>query len=146
MSATDGVPDAKRPEPPVVALTGQYWEATRQKTLLIQWCDDCEIPITYPRVVCPTCLGERLSWRPSTGTGSVYAVTVEHRPQDPRRSGDAPYAVALVDLDDGGRLLSNVETTSPHEVAVGDRVTVTWEPLTDGRNLPLFTPTGEDDA
>jgi uncharacterized OB-fold protein len=52
----------------------------------------------------------------------------------------APYAVALVDLEEGVRVLSNVVDCAPDDVSVGLAVAVTWEPLDDGRNLPLFRP------
>jgi uncharacterized OB-fold protein len=72
----------------------------------------------------------------------VYAVTVEHRPQDPRLASRAPYAVALVDLDDGARMLTNIVGCDPTSVTVGMPVAIAWEPLSDGRQLPVFTPTG----
>jgi hypothetical protein len=70
----------------------------------------------------------------------VYAVTVEHRPQDPRLRDRAPYAVALVDLKEGVRVMTNVVGCDPNVVAAGMAVSVTWEELSDGRNLPLFEP------
>jgi uncharacterized OB-fold protein len=91
-------------------------------------------------------LGQDLEWRPSVGTGRVHAVTVEHRPQDPRMAGRAPYAIALVDVDDGWRMLTNIVGCEASEVVVGMSVTVTWEPLSDGRHLPLFAPIGAGDA
>jgi uncharacterized OB-fold protein len=108
----------------------------------LQWCTTCERAIHYPRAACPGCLGDQLEWRPSGGAGRVYAVTVEHRPQDPAFTSIAPYAVALVELDDGVRLLTNVVDCDPESVTVGMPVTVRWEPLPDGRQLPLFAPTG----
>jgi uncharacterized OB-fold protein len=88
--------------------------------------------------VCPGCLGSTLEWRESRGHGVVYACTVEHKAQTPAL--EAPYVVALVDLDEGVRLLSNVVGCPPDQVGVGDRVQLTWEPLSDGRRLPLFEP------
>jgi uncharacterized OB-fold protein len=136
---TDGV---ARIAPPVGEVSVPFWEATRDRRLLVQWCTECEEPIFYPRAVCPGCLGTALEWRPSSGRGTIYAVTVEHRTQHPGLAAMAPYAVALVDLDDGIRMLSNVVHGDPATLRVGDRVTVTWEPLSDGRHLPLFEPEG----
>jgi len=121
----------KRIEPPVGEAAEPFWEATRDERLILQWCTACEQPVWYPREVCPTCLGDTLEWRDSSGQGAVYACTVEHK-------AEPPYVVALVELDEGVRLLSNVVGSPPDQVAIGDRVTVTWEPLSDGRNLPLF--------
>jgi uncharacterized OB-fold protein len=140
------VSDATRPEPITTEASDPFWEATRADRLVVQWCTACDRAVFFPRAVCPACLGDELEWRPSVGTGRVYAVTVEHRPQDPRLASRAPYAVALVDVDDGWRMLTNIVDCDPAEVAVGLAVEVTFEPLTDGTKLPMFRPMGESDA
>ena len=85
-----------------------------------------------------------IEWRPASGQGEVYAVTVEHRPtQLPAVFGDAPYVIALVELDEGVRLMANVVGVDISASQVGLPVTVTWEPMSDGRHLVLFTPTGD---
>jgi uncharacterized OB-fold protein len=125
-------------EPPVTPTTEPFWEATRTGVLLLQWCTACERPIFYPREVCPFCLGSALEWRPASGHGTVYAVTVEHHPMHPAMAAIAPYPVALVELDEGVRMMTRlVHCPNP---AVGLSVNVTWEELTDGRQLPLFEP------
>jgi uncharacterized protein len=130
--------EATRFEPPISEVTEPFWAATRRGRLLLQWCTACARPIWYPREVCPRCLSTTLEWRESQGRGVVYACTVEHKAQT--RALEAPYVVALVELDEGVRMLSNVVGCPPDQVAVGDRVGVTWEPLSDGRRLPLFEP------
>jgi uncharacterized OB-fold protein len=140
------VSEATRQEPPVSSLTAPFWEATRDGRLLLQWCTTCDQAVFYPRAICPQCLGDELEWRTSAGAGRVYAVTVEHRPQDPRMAARAPYAVALVELDEGPRLVSNIVGCDPASVTVGMRVNVDWEPLSDGRQLPVFRPAGATDA
>jgi uncharacterized OB-fold protein len=134
------VSDFPRFEPPISDAAAPYWDATREKRLLLQWCDDCDTVVQFPRAVCPICLGTNLSWRDAAGTGTIYALTIEHRPQNPRMASRAPYAVALVDLDEGARLLTNIVTDAPDSVSIGQRVRVTWEELSDGRCLPLFEP------
>jgi hypothetical protein len=130
-----------RLEPPVGEAGRPFWDATREGRLVLPWCTVCEQAIWYPRAICPTCLGsEAIAWREAGGRATVYAVTIEHSPQT--RALDAPYAVALVDLDEGVRMLTNVVGVPAEQVAVGDRVQVTWEPLSDGRQLPLFRPAG----
>jgi uncharacterized OB-fold protein len=143
---SDVVGETARSEPPMSSESTPFWDATRAQRLLVQWCLTCDRPVFYPRAVCPGCLGTDLEWRTSVGTGRVYAVTVEHRPQDPRMASRAPYAIALIDIDDGWRMLSNVVDCDPSEVTVGMPVSVTWEPLPDGRHLPLFSPLGASDA
>jgi uncharacterized protein len=139
----------RRPDPPVTDLTEPFWEATRDRRYLVQWCTACDRPIFYPREVCPACLSpDSLTWRQSGGTGTVYAVSVQYRPADPSMADRVPYAVALIDLDAGDgdatvRIMSNVVNCQPAAVAVGEAVGLTWEPLADGRNLPQFEPAAE---
>ena len=119
-------------EPPMDPELTTFWDGTREQQLLLPHCSDCGTVFWYPRATCPSCLSEAIDWKPSAGTGSVHAVSVMAR-------GDDPYAVVLVDLDDGVRLMSN--TTTP-DVQVGARVRLTWEALSDGRHLWLFEPGG----
>jgi hypothetical protein len=128
-------------EPVATTASEPFWEATRDKRLVIQWCLDCEQPVHFPREVCPRCLGTRLEYRPSAGTAIVHTVVVEHKVPSPM-GGDGPYAIALVDLDEGVRLMTNVVGIAPADVTVGMAVQVAWEPLSDGRHLPLFEPLG----
>ena len=133
--------DARRIEPPASEVAKPFWDATREERFVLQWCADCGKAIFYPREVCPSCLrSEGLEWRDASGTGVVYAVSVQHAPQMPMPAYAAPYAVAVVELAEGVRMLSTIVGTDPESVTVGQAVTVTWEPLSDGRNLPLFQP------
>lgn len=133
-------------EPPASDATDAFWEATRAHRYLVQWCTACARPIFHPREACPTCLSaDSLAWRQSSGTGTVHAVSVQHRPANPAMADRVPYVVALVEVDAGDgtntvRVMSNVVNCDPESVCVGDPVTLTWETLSDGRHLPLFQP------
>lgn len=140
MSQTNAEARPRRMEPPVTPTTEPYWEATRAHKFLLQWCTDCNKAVFFPREVCPACLGDSLEWRESPGRGQVYTYTVEYRPQNPNMP--APYTVALVELEEGVRLMTNVVDCDPESVTVGMPVQLAWEPLSDGRNLPLFAPVG----
>jgi uncharacterized protein len=135
-------------EPPVGVDSGPYWEATREGRLLLQWCVACERAIFYPRALCPHCgtVGP-LEWREAGGVGTVYAAGVEYKPEavGATFSNGEPFCVALVELDEGVRMLTNIVGCRPEEVHCGMPVVVTWEPLSDGRQLALFTPRHEDD-
>jgi len=133
-----------RIEPPITETSRPFWEASRDRRLMLQWCAACVRPVWYPREVCPRCFGSSLEWRPASGRGEIYAVTVEHKPQNPAMADLAPYTVVLVALEEGVRMLSSVVGMPPAAVRIGQRVQVTWEELPDGRNLPLFEPTGEE--
>lgn len=121
-------------EPPLDPELTEFWDGTRERELRIPHCRSCGKAFWYPRVTCPHCLGEDLEWRASAGSGEVHAVSVMAR--------GTPYAVVLVDLDEGVRLMSNTTGVDPADVRVGTRVRLTWEALSDGRHLWLFEPGG----
>lgn len=117
-----------------------FWEATRRQELVLPWCNECAKPFWYPRAVCPRCLGDGIEWRKASGRGVIHAVSVHHKPGPGRTPEEGPYSVVFVDLDEGVRIMSNVVGVEPQEVAVGQRVQLSWLELSDGRNLPQFTP------
>jgi uncharacterized OB-fold protein len=84
--------------------------------LAYQWSPEANRAVFYPRVICPHTGSDRLEWRVSAGLGTVYATTVTH-PRD-----GAPYNVALIDVDEGFRLMSRVEDIAPEAVKIGMRV------------------------
>lgn len=127
---------AERTLPPESEAGAPFWAATRERSLVLPWCPSCDSAHWYPRGFCPTCLSEDLEWRVAEGTGVVHAVSVQPKPTERALAERVPYAVALVDLDAGVRMLLQVVADDPWSVAIGDRVTVGWEPLSDGRHLP----------
>lgn len=136
-----------RLEPPNDPELTTFWDATREQTLLLPWCRSCTKAFWYPRPMCPHCLGDEIDWRASSGSGEVHAVSVMHRPANPLMADKAPYAVVLVELDDTAeegtnavRLMSNMVGVDATSVVVGQRVQLTWEPMTDGRHIWLFEP------
>ena len=133
--------DATRLEPPLDHELETFWDATRDKTLVLPRCRSCAARFWYPRPTCPSCLSDDIEWLASTGAGEVYAVSVMHRPANPLMADRVPYAVVLVDLDDGVRVLSNMVGVDVADVRIGMRVSLTWEALSDGRHLWLFEPT-----
>ena len=125
----------KRSTPPESTIAKPFWDATRERRLTLQWCTACNKAIFYPREICPHCAGSALEWRDASGRGEVYAVTVP--------KSEEPYCVAIVELDEGVRMMSNVVGIAPEDVNVGQALEVTWEALEDGRNLPQFRPVGD---
>ena len=130
----------ERREPPVSDETVDFWDATRDQRFVLPWCTGCERAIWYPRLTCPQCLGRAIEWRPASGEGTVYACSVHWQPGAGRAADDGPYVVALVDLAEGVRMMSNVVGCAVESVEVGMAVHVDWEPLSDGRHLPVFRP------
>jgi uncharacterized OB-fold protein len=134
-------PKPTRFEPPESPAGAPFWAGSREGRFLLPWCTACGEPHWYPREACPHCLSTELEWREASGRGTVHAVSVMPKPGNPLMAGREPYAVALIDLAEGVRMLSEVGGDDPGSVAVGDAVVLAWEPLTDGRQLPVWSRT-----
>ena len=103
--------------------------------LAYQWSPEAGRAVFYPRVICPFTGSDRLEWRVASGLGTVYATTVTH----PRQG--APYNVALIDCDEGFRLMSRVEGVAPEDVHIGMRVRCRiLKPAGDEPAYPVFEP------
>ena len=91
---------------------------------MIQHCTDCDKPIMYPRRFCPHCLNDNLTFRPSEGRGEIYTMTVQVA-GPPSGFGDKlPYVVAVIKLDEGVQLMSNIVGDDRESAQIGDRVRV----------------------
>jgi hypothetical protein len=120
----------------------RFWEAAGRHVLAAPWCDHCQRPVLYPRELCPRCQSPTPEWRALSGRGTVYAFGIEHRAWSSAPGLAPPYVVALVELEEGARLLTNV-IDEPGRVAVGAPVEVVFEPGSDGRTVPRFRLTGQ---
>lgn len=138
-SKTEAAPT--RPLPAPDDITRPYWEAAARGELLIQECPACGHRQFYPRALCTSCAATP-EWRTSSGRGTVYTFTViRQNYSEPFRSM-MPYIVAMVELEEGPRLMSNITDCSPEEVSIGMPVEVWFEPLEEGLAIPLFRPAG----
>ncbi|MHB1712484.1 MAG: Zn-ribbon domain-containing OB-fold protein [Acidimicrobiales bacterium] len=99
-----------------------FWDAARSGRLLLQHCVSCGHMQHYPRTLCTACWSEVLEWTVSAGVGSVWTCTVVHHPGHPAWRSETPYTLAIVELDEGPRLLTNVVGVSPDRVMPGQRV------------------------
>ncbi len=123
--------------------TGPYWEAAREGRLLIKQCRSCGQPFFYPRARCPRCWSDDTEWREAAGTGTVYTYTVVHQNDLSPFRDRVPYVVAVVELDEGVRITSNVEGCPPGDVSCDMAVRVAFrEEDRDGGSvsIPVFHP------
>ena len=133
-----------RIEPPVTPLAEPYWNATRRNELVAQRCQDCDRFVWYPREACPGCLSADLEWAPLSGAGTIYTFNVMRKPGNPMMGDEVPYVVALVDLDEGIRMTTNLVGTELGSLRCDQRVQIDWSvELSDGRHLPVFRTTGD---
>jgi uncharacterized OB-fold protein len=124
---------------PVASLESKpYWEGIRQHRLLLPRCAACGRTWFPPSHLCPRCGSGDVGWAQSSGRGKVFSYVVFHRAYHPGFADDVPYAVALVELEEGPRLLGNVIGVPPDQVACEMPVRVVFEDVADGVTLPRF--------
>ncbi len=127
------------PVPPADADGAPYWQGARDGKLLLQRCVGCGTVRFYPRHLCPACWSPDHAWIEAAGQGRVHSFTIIHRPPSPEFADRVPYVVALVDLEEGPRMMANVIGADALGVAIDDPVTVVFEERADGFMLPQFT-------
>ncbi len=130
------------PVPDITPETETFWKATATGRLLIQRCAECERCVWYPRFLCPACHSTDLLWTEASGRGTVHSTTVTSRGiLDYKDAGS--YVLALVELDEGPKMLTNVVECDPAEVFIGQRVEVVFHDTGAGVALPRFRPVTE---
>ena len=128
-----------RPAPGMDPETEGYWKATHDGRLLVQRCRPNGHYQLYPRWRCLRCRGE-VAWVEASGRGTVYSFTIIRQNFSRAFKHLIPYVVALVELEEGPRLMTNVVGCGPEDVTVGMPVQVTFEPVSEQVSLPLFSP------
>lgn len=126
-------------EPMIDADSRPYWDGIARGELLLQHCLDCTRTVFYPRALCPLCFSTDLEWRTASGSGTVYSYTVMRKAFG-RFATTPPTVVALVDLDEGVRMMTHLVGVDPSDARIGSRVAFTVRSLADGPSLPCFTP------
>jgi uncharacterized OB-fold protein len=127
-----------RPGPPADPELDPYFLAAGEGRLVFQRCTRCQHAQLYPRRHCIKCRSE-VAWEDASGFGTVYSHTVIRQNYSRAYRHLLPLVVVLVDLDEGPRLMSNLIGVGPDDVAVGQRVEVWFERVSEDKALPLFT-------
>ena len=130
-----------KPAPAINTDTREFWEACNHEMLLFQKCEDCGCRQFYPRSICRQCTSEKLTWTKAELRGTVYTFTVQHRAPTPAFREDVPYVIALIDLEDGFRMMMNVINCDVEDVCVGMPVRVVFEERgEDNQKIPQVEP------
>jgi uncharacterized protein len=132
--------DYKKPIPVASVESKPYWEALRQHRLVMQRCDSCGRFWFPPSVHCPHCTSAESTWTPLSGRGKVFSYVVYHRVYHPGFANEVPYTVALIELEEGPRMISNVIGIPPDKVTCEMPVQVVFEDIGDVATLPKFAP------
>ena len=135
-----------RPAPPATELTEPFWAGGLSGELRLQQCANCG-HIRYPiSTICPVCWSADYDWTPLSGGGTVQSHIVFERAYHEAWADQVPYVVALIELDEGPVLVSNVVGVPPSAVRVGQPVTVTFARRSATAALPQFTPVDDAEA
>jgi uncharacterized OB-fold protein len=131
--------ELKRPQPFSMNFTKPYWDATRDKRLVLQYCPTSRKYQHYPRPVSVHTGRRDVEWREVDGSGVVYAYTVTRRGPEAFRRHE-PYLIATIQLDADVLFMANVVNCPIDAIKIGMRVKPNWEPLPDGTHLLQFEP------
>jgi uncharacterized OB-fold protein len=116
-------------------LSRPFWQAAERRQLVVQRCAACGRHQFYPRPFCLGCQSDRVEWVGAKGTGTVYSQSRLHISAGP--GFEPPYVVAVVELDEGPRLVTNIVGG---DCRIGDAVRVTWRERAGAPPLPVFEP------
>ncbi len=132
--------DYTKPLPRPTVSSQPFWDAAKRHELQIQRCQSCGAVLFYPREVCSECLSSDLGWIRASGRGTVYSYTIAQAPTHPTFREDVPYVVAIVELDEGPRLTTNIVGCDPAAMRIGMPVVATYDDVTPDRTLVKFRP------
>lgn len=132
--------NAQKAAPKPTPDTAAYWEGTAHGELHLQRCASCEQAFFYPRSACPACGSTNVPWFVAAGTGRLHTYVISHR-ASPGFEDEVPYAIAVVELDEGPRLLTNIVgvTNDPESLVLDMALEVDFEPRGD-QMVPVFRP------
>jgi uncharacterized OB-fold protein len=126
----------------------RFWDAAAQHRLEIPNCNACDAAFFYPRPLCPRCGSRDIGWKKARGTGMLHSFCVQYRSSVPGLTQAGPFVTALVDLDEGVRLMSFLVGVPPDPelISCDIRVEVEFLDLPDGHTVVAFKPIADDSS
>jgi uncharacterized OB-fold protein len=143
MSATDSptaVSVPKKPLPVASPESAPFWQAAKEHRLLIPRCKACAKFWFPPSRLCPHCLADDVGWHVVSGRGRVYSFVIFHRVYHPGFAGEVPYVVAIVELEEGPRMLTNIVGVPVDQVRCNMPVSVVFDDVSSEVAIPKFAP------
>lgn len=130
----------RKPLPKPNADDKFFWDGCREHKLLFQKCLNCNLVRWPPSIICPGCYSNDTGVIEATGNGTIYTYAVYHQAYHPGFEGDIPYVTAVIELEEGPHLLSNLVDCALDEIECDMPVQVVWENVTEEFSLPKFKP------
>lgn len=137
-----------RPLPqPMTPEAKPYWDGLKDGKLMLPRCGDCGHTFFYPRVLCPRCQSRSIQWIRASGKGRLHAFGIAHQAFNRAFKVPAPYVLAMIELEEGPRMNSNLINVTPDPTAVrcDMPVEVVFHRMTDEVTIPLFQPARPED-
>ncbi len=138
--------EVRRPLPRSEGLCAEFYAHCARQELCFQRCDDCGRWRHLPRHMCEGCGSPRSSWTASSGRGHIHSWTVTHEALHPAFAGELPYVVAVIELEEGVRMVAGVRGIAAEELALELPVEVGFERVSDEVVLPYFHPAADGGA
>jgi uncharacterized protein len=135
--------ELQRPLPtPMTPEAKPYWDGLKDEKLMLPKCGDCNKSFFYPRVACPHCHSRNIGWEQASGKGVLYSFEIAYRSLNPAFKIEPPYVLAMIELEEGPRIMSNLINieADPAVVKIGTPVEVVFEKQNDDVTIPLFQP------
>ena len=141
------MPQQGQPSPPITPPVPQpesdfYWEKCKAHELWLRHCKSCDSTYFYPRDSCPGCFSRDTDWIQSSGRGTLHTFAIVHRGPIPAFRDKVPYVTAVVELEGGARMATNLVEVEPDPAVIkcDMAVEVVFEDLDDKISLPKFRP------
>lgn len=132
--------ELQRPLPQATEITQPYWTAASQGKLVYQYCPSCQHWQFFPRAFCVSCGADEVEWREASGRGRIYTFTINRRAPNPYMKTKLPYAVAIVETEEGVKTMANIIHADLENLRIGMPVKVAFEAVNEELALPQFEP------
>jgi uncharacterized OB-fold protein len=128
------------PQTKLPKVSEEFWKGVKAHKLLIQQCGDCGRKIFYPRLFCTECLSSNLRWIKCSGRGKVYSYAVPRTGTPRPFANSTPYIIAVIKLDEGVTISSNIVNCKPEDVKCDMDVEAVFDDITEQVTLVKFKP------
>ena len=132
------MPDISKPIPAITPDMREFFDGARAGRLMVQKCDNCGTLRFPAHDLCSKCNSTASRWVPVSGRGEVFSFNIMHQLYRPGFAKEVPYAVVVVELEEGCKFISNLLGVKPHDIRCGMPVEVTFEKLSDELSMPKF--------
>src|SRR5215469_4583393 len=130
--------EISKPIPTVTPDLAEFFAGARNNRLIVQKCEQCGT-LRFPAYeICSNCRSTRARWVPVSGRGEVFSFNIMHQLYHPGFAAEVPYAVVVIELEEGCKFMSNLVGVKPHEIKCGMPVEVIFEKLSDEVTIPKF--------